>query len=117
MPVYEYVCSACGHRADILHGVNDAGPQFCPSCGAESTMRKAFAAPAIVFKGSGWAKKDRRSTPSPSASKSGSASSDDGSKPSSSSDGGRDGSKRSDGTGDGTTAKPSESTSAAKPAD
>lgn len=59
MPVYDYLCSACDHRADILHGINDPGPRFCPSCGAEGTMRKQFAAPAIHFKGTGWAKKDR----------------------------------------------------------
>jgi putative FmdB family regulatory protein len=62
MPVYDYLCSACDHRADILHGINDPGPNFCPSCGAEGTMRKQFAAPAVHFKGSGWAKKDRGSS-------------------------------------------------------
>lgn len=61
MPIYEYVCSACSHRTDILHGVHDAGPTFCPACGAVGTMRKAFAPPTIHFKGSGWAKKERRS--------------------------------------------------------
>ena len=59
MPIYDYLCSACDHRADILHGINDPGPRFCPSCGAEATMRKQFAAPTIHFKGTGWAKKDR----------------------------------------------------------
>jgi putative FmdB family regulatory protein len=61
MPIYEYACTVCGHRTDILHGINDPGPHFCPECGAEGTMRKGFAPPAIVFKGSGWAKKDRAS--------------------------------------------------------
>lgn len=61
MPIYEYVCSACSHRADILHGVGEPGPHFCPECGAEGAMRRAFAPPTIVFKGSGWAKRDRRS--------------------------------------------------------
>jgi putative FmdB family regulatory protein len=59
MPIYEYVCTACDHRSDILHGINDPGPKFCPSCGREGTMRKLFAPPAIHYKGSGWAKKDR----------------------------------------------------------
>lgn len=74
MPIYEYACSACGHRTDILHGVHDEGPAFCPSCGAEGTMRKAFAPPAIVFKGTGWAKKERRSSSSGGTSKSGAGS-------------------------------------------
>lgn len=59
MPIYEYVCTACDHRTDILHGINDPGPVFCPSCGGEGTMRKLFAPPTIHYKGSGWAKKDR----------------------------------------------------------
>jgi putative FmdB family regulatory protein len=71
MPIYEYACSACGHRTDILHGVHDEGPAFCPSCGAEGTMRKAFAPPAIVFKGTGWAKKERRSSATGSKSREG----------------------------------------------
>jgi putative FmdB family regulatory protein len=62
MPIYEYVCTACDHRADILHGINDPGPNFCPSCGREGTMKKQFAPPAIHYKGSGWAKKDRSAT-------------------------------------------------------
>jgi putative FmdB family regulatory protein len=59
MPIYEYACTNCDHRADILHGINDPGPNFCPSCGSDGTMRKQFALPTIHFKGSGWAKKDR----------------------------------------------------------
>jgi putative FmdB family regulatory protein len=60
MPIYDYVCEACGHRLEVMHGVDAPGPATCPACGA-SPMRKAIAAPAVVFKGSGWAKKDRRS--------------------------------------------------------
>jgi putative FmdB family regulatory protein len=62
MPIYEYLCTACSNRADILLGINDPGPQFCPACGREGTMRKQFAPPTIHFKGSGWAKKDRGSS-------------------------------------------------------
>ena len=85
MPIYEYLCSACDHRADILHGINDPGPKFCPSCGLEGTMRKQFAAPAIHYKGSGWAKKDRGSSSSGSRSSKTSSSSGEGSSGSSSS--------------------------------
>jgi putative FmdB family regulatory protein len=67
MPIYEYRCSACGHRTEILHGINDDGPRFCPACGAEGKLRKAITAPSIVFKGSGWAKKDRRPAPAASS--------------------------------------------------
>ena len=64
MPIYDYTCSHCGHLVEVIHGIHETGPRFCPSCGAESTMRKGFAAPAVHFKGSGWAKKDRSTTSS-----------------------------------------------------
>ena len=72
MPIYEYHCRACGHRTEILHGINEPGPQFCPACGAEGKLRKTITAPSIVFKGSGWAKKDRRPAPASSKKSSGS---------------------------------------------
>jgi putative FmdB family regulatory protein len=69
MPIYEYVCSACAQRTEILHGIHDPAPGFCPECGAEGTLRKGIVASAVVFKGTGWAKKDRRATPSSSRTK------------------------------------------------
>lgn len=62
MPIYDYVCSSCRHRVEVIHGIHEAGPKYCPNCGAEGAMRKALVPPAIHFKGSGWAKKDRSST-------------------------------------------------------
>ncbi len=62
MPIYDYACSACGHVTEVVHGINDHGPKFCPECGAEGTMTKNFTTPAIHFKGTGWAKKDRGSS-------------------------------------------------------
>jgi putative FmdB family regulatory protein len=62
MPIYDYSCSACGHVTEVIHGINDHGPKFCPECGAEGTMSKGFTAPAVHFKGTGWAKKDRGSS-------------------------------------------------------
>ena len=63
MPIYEYVCDQ-GHRFEVIHGIHDAGPGECPVCHS-ANVRKAFAAPAIHFKGSGWAKKDRSATSRP----------------------------------------------------
>ena len=62
MPLYDYICTN-GHVTEVMHGVNDSGPAACPQCGAE--MRKLLSTPAIVFKGSGWAKKDRSTKPPP----------------------------------------------------
>ena len=83
MPTYDYVCTNCGHRLEVLHGVNAPGPTACPDCGGR--LRRSFSPPTIHFKGSGWAKVDRRSASSSRSSKADSdaapaaASSDDGS--------------------------------------
>lgn len=64
MPIYDYACSNCGQTTEVIHGIDAPAPRFCPACGAEGTLRKAFATPAVHFKGSGWAKKDRSSSSS-----------------------------------------------------
>ena len=64
MPIYDYVCSNCSTRTEFIHGIDAPAPRFCPSCGAEGTLRKVFVPPAVHFKGSGWAKKDRSSSSS-----------------------------------------------------
>lgn len=58
MPVYDYVCGSCGHVVEVIHGISAPGPSACERCGG--AMKRALSAPAIVFKGSGWAKKDAR---------------------------------------------------------
>ena len=65
MPIYDYHCSNCGQTTEVIHGIDAPAPRFCPVCGAEGTLRKAFATPAVHFKGSGWAKKDRSSSSRP----------------------------------------------------
>ena len=42
-----------------MHGIFADGPTGCSICGG--SMRKLLSAPAIHFKGSGWAKKDAQS--------------------------------------------------------
>lgn len=63
VPIYDYVCSACGREIEVVHAISASGPERCEACGGP--MRKALSAPAIHFKGSGWAKKDARSTSGP----------------------------------------------------
>ena len=59
MPIYDYECANCLRRFESIHGVHVAGPTSCPLCGG-GPVRKAISAPAVHFKGSGWAKKERR---------------------------------------------------------
>ena len=79
MPIHDYTCARCGHLIEVIHGIHEGGPRFCPSCGAEGTMLRGFSAPAVHFKGSGWAKKDRSTTSSPGRSKTAKAGEESGS--------------------------------------
>lgn len=56
MPLYEYQCTKCGERSEILQGVSGPPYTHCPKCGGE--LKKLFSAPAIQFKGSGFYKTD-----------------------------------------------------------
>ncbi len=93
MPTYDYACAACGHRFEVVHGIHGHGPETCPNCGG-GPVRRAFAPPTIMFKGSGWAKVDRRPARSSAKSESG----DEGSKAKPS--GGDEGSKAKPSGGD-----------------
>lgn len=57
MPIYPYVCTACGHEFDALQKISDEPLTECPECG-ESTLRKRLAAPAFQLKGTGWYETD-----------------------------------------------------------
>jgi putative FmdB family regulatory protein len=63
VPIYDYVCGSCGHRFEVIRGINEAGPHQCPECGGP--VARAFVPPTIHFKGTGWAKSDRRATSAP----------------------------------------------------
>ena len=52
MPIYEYVCGKCGQKTEVIQRVGEAPLKVCPHCGGR--LKKAFSAPAIQFKGSGW---------------------------------------------------------------
>ncbi|MBI3748292.1 MAG: zinc ribbon domain-containing protein [Chloroflexi bacterium] len=78
MPLYDYDCSACGRRFEVVHGVHAEGPTTCPICG-KGQIHKAISAPAVHFKGTGWAKKERRATATPGTSKASDGTSGEGS--------------------------------------
>lgn len=59
MPIYDYACTRCGRVVEVVHGVHSPGPGSCEACGGP--MKKLLSTPAVHFKGSGWAKKDRGS--------------------------------------------------------
>ncbi|MBN2242159.1 MAG: zinc ribbon domain-containing protein [Acidobacteria bacterium] len=52
MPLYEYECTQCGCRVEVVQKVSDAPLRKCRKCGG--ALRKLISSPAIQFKGSGW---------------------------------------------------------------
>src|SRR5258708_10710034 len=52
MPLYEYQCTACAQRTEVLQRFDDAPPAACPACGG--AVKKLVSSPAFQFKGSGW---------------------------------------------------------------
>jgi len=52
MPIYEYDCQSCGKRTEMIQQVGERSTRICPRCGGK--LKKAFSAPSIKFKGSGF---------------------------------------------------------------
>lgn len=59
MPLYDYDCAACGRRFEVIHGVHADPPAACPLCGG-GPVKKAITAASVHYRGTGWAKKERR---------------------------------------------------------
>jgi len=53
MPIYDFQCSSCGHKAEVMRKISAASVDFCPECGAE-TFSKQLSAPSFQLSGSGW---------------------------------------------------------------
>jgi putative FmdB family regulatory protein len=61
MPTYEYACTECGDRTEVVQSISDARPTTCTACGGQ--LRKVFSPVGIVFKGSGFYRTDSRGKP------------------------------------------------------
>lgn len=57
MPIYEYVCDACGFEKDQLQKMSDAPLTVCPACEAEA-FRKRISAASFRLSGTGWYETD-----------------------------------------------------------
>ena len=92
MPTYEYACTECGERLEVVQKFSDDPLTVCEACGGK--LRKVFSPVGIVFKGSGFYRTDSRNGNVPAGSKSG-----DGAESSAKSDGNGSGSSdKSDST-------------------
>lgn len=56
MPTYEYACRDCGEHLEVVQSFKDDSLTECPNC--QGSLRKVYSAAGLIFKGSGWHKKD-----------------------------------------------------------
>ena len=60
MPIYEYLCQACGYRMEKLQKMSDEPLKQCSEC-EKHELKKLVSAAAFRLKGSGWYETDFKS--------------------------------------------------------
>jgi putative FmdB family regulatory protein len=63
VPTYQYACTDCGERLEVVQKFSDDPLTVCSSCGGR--LRKVFSPVGIVFKGSGFYRTDSRKSSEP----------------------------------------------------
>lgn len=53
MPIYDFECSSCGFRKELMRKVSEPNVASCPQCG-KGTFAKQLSAPSFQLSGSGW---------------------------------------------------------------
>nr|VFK22984.1 MAG: putative regulatory protein, FmdB family [Candidatus Kentron sp. MB]VFK26578.1 MAG: putative regulatory protein, FmdB family [Candidatus Kentron sp. MB]VFK74536.1 MAG: putative regulatory protein, FmdB family [Candidatus Kentron sp. MB] len=57
MPIYEYECSQCAHRVEVIQKMSEPPLLDCPEC-KEPSLRKLVSAASFRLKGTGWYETD-----------------------------------------------------------
>jgi putative FmdB family regulatory protein len=52
MPTYEYACTQCGRRIEVVQSFSDSPLEVCDECGGK--LRRVFHPVGVLFKGSGF---------------------------------------------------------------
>ncbi|HZV99233.1 MAG TPA: zinc ribbon domain-containing protein [Methylophilaceae bacterium] len=53
MPIYDFQCSTCGYKKEVMRKVSAPSVDACPECNNQ-TFSKQVSAPAFQLNGSGW---------------------------------------------------------------
>jgi putative FmdB family regulatory protein len=53
MPIYEYQCSKCSHKMEVIQKMSDNPLTECPEC-HQATLTKLVSASGFQLKGTGW---------------------------------------------------------------
>ncbi len=57
MPIYEYLCHACGYELELIQKLSDDLLKVCPEC-EKPKLKKKVSASAFRLSGSGWYETD-----------------------------------------------------------
>tara|TARA_R100000808_G_C2090993_1_gene111421 strand:- start:300 stop:488 length:189 start_codon:yes stop_codon:yes gene_type:complete len=57
MPIYEYECSKCEHKIEILQDIKEDALTECPVC-EEEGLKKLISNSSFRLKGTGWYETD-----------------------------------------------------------
>jgi putative FmdB family regulatory protein len=53
MPIYDFQCTSCGHKDELMRKISESSTINCPQCSKE-TFAKMLSAPSFQLTGSGW---------------------------------------------------------------
>ena len=53
MPIYDYQCTSCGFKKEVMRKISEPNLTDCPECG-KATFTKQLSAPSFQLNGSGW---------------------------------------------------------------
>ncbi len=53
MPIYDYECTSCGLKKEVMRKISEPNLTLCPSCDKE-TFAKQVSAPSFQLSGTGW---------------------------------------------------------------
>lgn len=80
MPIYDYQCTSCGFKQEVMRKVSASNTEACPQCQAMA-FSKQLSAPSFQLTGSGWYATDFKGTNNSSAKATESSSAESDSKP------------------------------------
>ncbi len=53
MPIYDFACTSCGFKDEVMRKISAPNQAVCPKC-AKETFAKMLSAPSFQLNGTGW---------------------------------------------------------------
>jgi putative FmdB family regulatory protein len=53
MPIYDFQCTSCGHKDELMRKISESSTDVCPGC-QQATFSKMLSAPSFQLSGTGW---------------------------------------------------------------